>query len=330
LVSDGVADPIQASNHEPLPDADAFDAYSRTVSGVAERLTPSVAHLAVSRRTRRGRAEGAGSGVAISSDGYMLTSAHVVASGQRLSASFSDGRELSGNVAGADPLSDLAVVRVDGRDLTPAQLGDADDLRVGQLVVAIGSPMGLAGTVTAGVVSALGRSLPTRSGSAGRLVENVIQTDAALNPGNSGGALADGLGRLVGINTAVAGIGLGLAVPINDATRRIISALMKEGRVRRAYIGIVGGSRPLPPKISSRLGRDKGIEVVEVVGGSPAARAGFRAEDLIVAVDGEPMGDVGDLQRLMVAERIGQGIQVDVVRDGAFLKLDLIPRELET
>jgi serine protease Do len=300
------------------------------VSGVAERLTPSFAHLAVSRRTRRGRAEGAGSGVAISSDGYMLTSAHVVAGGRGLSASFSDGRELSGRVEGADPLSDLAVVQVDGRDLTPAQLGDADDLRVGQLVVAIGSPMGLAGTVTAGVVSALGRSLPTRSGYAGRLVENVIQTDAALNPGNSGGALADGLGRVVGINTAVAGIGLGLAVPINDATGKIISALMKEGRVRRAYIGIVGGSRPLPPKISSRLGRDKGIEVVEVVGGSPAARAGLRAEDLIVAVDGEPMGDVGDLQRLMVAERIGQGIQVDVVRDGAFLKLDLIPRELET
>jgi S1-C subfamily serine protease len=330
LVSDGVADAVPASNHEPLPDADAFDAYSRTVSGVAERLIPSVAHLAVSRRTRRGRAEGAGSGVAISSDGYMLTSAHVVASGQRLTASFSDGRELNGKVAGADPLSDLAVVHVDGRDLTPARLGDADDLRVGQLVVAIGSPMGLAGTVTAGVVSALGRSLPTRSGSAGRLVENVIQTDAALNPGNSGGALADGLGRVVGINTAVAGIGLGLAVPINDATGKIISALMKEGRVRRAYIGIVGGSRPLPPKISSRLGRDKGIEVVEVVGGSPAARAGLRAEDLIVAVDGEPMEDVGDLQRLMVAERIGQGIQVDVVREGAFLKLDLIPRELET
>jgi S1-C subfamily serine protease len=330
LVSDGVAKAAQNSGAERLPDADAFDAYSRTVSGVAERLTPSVAHLAVSRRTRRGRAEGAGSGVAISSDGFMLTSAHVVAGGSGASATFSDGRELGAEVVGSDPLSDLAVVRVDARDLTPAQLGDADELRVGQLVVAIGSPMGLAGTVTAGVVSALGRSLPTRSGSAGRLVENVIQTDAALNPGNSGGALADGLGRVVGINTAVAGIGLGLAVPINEATRQIVSALMKEGRVRRAYIGIVGGSRPLPPKISARLARDKGIEVVEVVSGSPAARAGLRPEDLIVAVDGEPMGDVGDLQRLMVADRIGQGIQVDVVRDGTFLKLDLIPRELET
>ena len=326
---DGAANGVSPSPAERLPDADAFDAYSRTVSSVAERLTPSVAHLAVTRRTRRGRAEGAGSGVAISSDGYMLTSAHVVAGGHRVEASFSDGRELPAEVVGADPLSDLAVVRADARDLSPAQLGDADELRVGQLVVAIGSPMGLAGTVTAGVVSALGRSLPTRAGSAGRLVENVIQTDAALNPGNSGGALADGLSRLVGVNTAVAGIGLGLAVPINDATRKIISALMKEGRVRRAYIGIVGGSRPLPPKISARLGREKGIEVVEVVSGSPAARAGLRAEDLIVEVDGEPMGDVGDLQRLMVAERIGQGVEVQVVRDGAFLKVDLIPRELE-
>ena len=330
LISDGVADAARASRPEGLPDADAFDAYSRTVSGVAERVTPSVAHLAVSRRTRRGRAEGAGSGVAISSDGFMLTSAHVVAGGSGPSATFSDGRELSAEVVGSDALSDLAVVRVDARDLAPAQLGDADDLRVGQLVVAIGSPMGLAGTLTAGVVSALGRSLPTQSGSAVRLVENVIQTDAALNPGNSGGALADGLGRVVGINTAVAGIGLGLAVPINDATRRIISSLMKEGRVRRAYIGIVGGSRPLPPRIATRLGREKGIEVVEVVTGSPAGRAGLRPEDLIVAVDSEPMGDVGDLQRLMVAERIGQGIEVEVVREGALIKLDLIPRELET
>jgi S1-C subfamily serine protease len=329
-ISNGAADVSPAARSERLPDADAFDAYSRTVSGVAERLTPSVAHLAVSRRTRRGRAEGAGSGVAISSDGFMLTSAHVVAGDNGVSGTFSDGRELNAEVVGFDLLSDLAVVRVDARDLSPAQLGDADDLRVGQLVVAIGSPMGLAGTVTAGVVSALGRSLPTRSRSAVRLVENVIQTDAALNPGNSGGALADGLGRVVGINTAVAGVGLGLAVPINEATRRIISSLMNEGRVRRAYIGIVGGSRPLPPRVAAHLEREKGIEVVEVVQGSPAGRAGLRAEDLIVAVDDEPMADVGDLQRLMVAERIGKRIEVELVRDGDFLTLDLTPRELET
>jgi S1-C subfamily serine protease len=260
----------------------------------------------------------------------MLTSAHVVAGGDgRVRATFSDGRDLGVEVIGADPLSDLAVVRAEVGELTPAEFGDADSLRVGQLVVAIGSPMGLAGTVTAGVVSALGRSLPTRSGSAGRLVENVIQTDAALNPGNSGGALADGLGRVVGVNTAVAGVGLGLAVPINEATRRIVHSLLSDGRVRRAYVGIVGGSRPLPPKVSAQLGRKQAIEVVEVVEDSPAAEAGLRPEDLIVAVDGEPMGDVGELQRLMVAERIGSSVEVDVVRGGRDLTVPLVPRELE-
>jgi S1-C subfamily serine protease len=320
-----------AQDRRELPDAEAFDAYSRTVSGVAERLGRSVAHLAVPTRTRRGRREGGGSAVAITPDGYLLTSAHVVAGADGgVRASFSDGRELRTEVVGADPLSDLAVVRTHDGELTPAELGDADSLRVGQLVVAIGSPMGLAGTVTAGVVSALGRSLPTRSGSAGRLVENVIQTDAALNPGNSGGALADGLSRVVGVNTAVAGVGLGLAVPINDATRKIISSLIGEGRVRRAYIGIVGGSRPLPPRVASRTGRDRAIEVVEVVQGSPAALAGLRPEDLIIAVDGEPMSDVGDLQRLMVAERIGSSLAVEAVRDGVSRTVDLVPRELES
>ena len=316
-------------DEERLPDADAFDAYSRTVTGVADTLRPSVAHLAVARRTRRGRREGGGSAVTITPDGYMLTSAHVVAQGSDgVRASFSDGRELSTEVVGADALSDLAVVRAEASDLEPATLGDADQLRVGQLVVAIGSPMGLAGTVTAGVVSALGRSLPTQSGSASRLVENVIQTDAALNPGNSGGALADGLGRVVGINTAVAGIGLGLAVPINTATRKIVSELISDGRVRRAYIGIVGGSRPLPPRAAKAVGRESGIEVVEVVEGSPASAAGLRPEDVIVSVDGEPMSDVGDLQRLMVAERIGESVSVEIVRGGRRRELSLIPREL--
>src|SRR4051812_37579547 len=316
---------------EELPDAEALDAYSRTVTSVAEQLRESVANLRVGRRTRRGRAEGGGSAVVITPDGYMLTSAHVVeGTDGKAQAAFPDGRSFGTELIGTDPLSDLAVLRADAGNLSPAQLGDADSLHVGQLVVAIGSPLGFHGSVTAGVVSALGRALPTQSRSTVRLVENVIQTDAALNPGNSGGALSDGLGRVVGVNTAVAGIGLGLAVPINDATRKIISSLMKEGRVRRAYIGIVGGSRPLPPKIAARVERGTGIEVVEVMGGSPAARSGLRPEDLIVAVDGDPVNDVGDLQRLMVAERIGQGVQVDVVRDGTFIKLNLIPRELES
>jgi S1-C subfamily serine protease len=318
------------SRERRLPDAEAFDAYSRTVSGVAKRLGPSVAHLAVSRRTGRGRrVSGAGSGVAISPDGYMLSAAHVVdGSEARGSASFPDGRELGFEVIGADRLSDLAVLRTEGGDLIPATLGDAEDLRVGQLVVAIGSPNGFSGSITAGVVSALGRSLPTRSRSATRLVENVIQTDAALNPGNSGGALADGLARVVGINTAVAGVGLGLAVPINATTRRIVSELIGNGRVRRAYIGVAGGSRPLPPRLAAELGRDRGIEIVEVVEDSPAADAGLRAGDLLVEVDGEPLRDVGDLQRVMAGERIGRELQVRVDRGGRLLRIGVVPREL--
>src|SRR6266567_2200890 len=247
----------------------ALDAYSLAVTTVAERLSPSVGNLRVSRRVRGGRIlDGGGSGVVITPDGFTLTSAHVVARTEgKGRASFVDGRELEFEVVGSDPLSDLAVLRVDARDLVPAEIGDAH---------------GFTGSVTAGVVSALGRSLPTRSGANVRVVDNVIQTDAALNPGNSGGALADGRARVVGINTAVAGVGLGLAVPINDATRAIIAALMSEGRFRRAYLGIAGGTRPLPPRLARELGRSAGVEVVEVVSGSPAAEAGLRAEDLIV------------------------------------------------
>ncbi len=228
-------------------------------------------------------------------------------------------------LVGADPLSDLAVLRAESDELVPAELGDASTLQVGQLVVAIGNPHGFAGSVTAGVVSALGRSLPTRGG---RIVDNVIQTDAALNPGNSGGALADGRARVVGINTAVAGVGLGLAVPVNDATRRIIGALMSDGRFRRAYLGIAGGTRPLPPRLARELGRRAGVEVVEVVPGSPAADGGLRAEDLIVAVDGEHVEKVDDVQRLMVDDRIGTTVALDVLREGRRVELRLVPVEL--
>jgi S1-C subfamily serine protease len=314
---------------ERLPDAEALDAYSRTVMSVAERLRESVANLRVGRRTRRGRGEGGGSAVMITPDGYMLTSAHVVeGTDGRGQAAFSDGRSFGAEVVGADPLSDLAVLRAEVGNLVPAELGDADSLRVGQLVVAIGSPLGFHGSVTAGVVSALGRALPTRSRSAGGLVENVIQTDAALNPGNSGGALADGLGRVIGINTAVAGIGLGLAVPINDATRKIVSQLMTEGRVRRAFIGIVGGARPLPPRFATG-GGGTAVEVVEVVQGSPAARAGLRPEDLIVEVDGRSMSDIGELQRLMVAESIGRPLNARVIRGARTFTTEIVPVELD-
>jgi len=327
---EGAVDGSQpAEPSEALPDAEALDAYSRTVTSVAERLRDSVANLRVGRRTRRGRAEGGGSGVVITPDGYLLTSAHVVEGMDgKAQAAFPDGRSFGAEVIGTDPLSDLAVLRAEAGNLETAELGDADALHVGQLVVAIGSPLGFHGSVTAGVVSALGRALPTRTRSTVRLVENVIQTDAALNPGNSGGALADGLGRVVGINTAVAGVGLGLAVPINDATRRIVAELMGEGRVRRAFIGIVGGARPLPPRFAPQ-GGGSAVEVVEVVEGSPADRAGLRPEDLIVEVDGRSMSDVGELQRLMVAESIGRPLPTHLIRGERTLTVDIVPVELD-
>ena len=317
--------------HRPTEsdDAEALDAYSRAVTAVAERLTPSVANLRVARRVRGGRLDGAGSGVAITPDGFLLTSAHVVAGSRRRgNASFTDGREFSFDIVGTDPLSDLAVLRAGADDLVPAELGNAEELRVGQLVVAIGNPHGFAGSVTAGVVSALGRSLPTRSGSTVRIVDNVIQTDAALNPGNSGGALADSRGRVVGINTAIAGIGLGLAVPINTATRQIIAALITDGRYRRAYVGIGAGERPLPPRLVRELGRDRCVEVLEVVEDGPAALAGLRSGDLILALEDQPIRSMNDLQRLMVGERIGAPVTFTIARDESVVTLRAVPAEL--
>jgi S1-C subfamily serine protease len=305
---------------------DVLDAYSLAVSTAAERLIPSVASLRVRRSD--GWGGGAGSGVAFTTDGFLLTSAHVVAGAAGGAASFVDGTDVPFEVVGRDPLSDLAVIRAAGSNLAAAPLGDADRLRVGQLVVAIGNPLGFAGSVTAGVVSALGRSLAARDGRASRLVENVIQTDAALNPGNSGGALADSRGRVVGINTAVAGIGLGLAVPINAATQAIIAALIRDGRVRRAFLGVVGGTRPLRPALAERLGRRRGLEVVQLLDGSPAAAAGVRAGDLIVELDGRPIEGVGDLQRSMVGEAVGRSIPVGLERDGSMIELRVTPSEL--
>jgi S1-C subfamily serine protease len=313
-------------------DREALDAYSDVVTSVAEHLLPRVASLRVLRRVPGGRrAEGGGSAVAITPDGFLLTSAHVVQGAAGGTASFTDGRELDVEIVGTDPLSDLAVIRVRVSDLQEVELGDADALRVGQLVVAVGNPLGFSGSVTAGVVSALGRALPARVGSASRIVENVIQTDAALNPGNSGGALADGRGHVVGVNTAVAGIGLGLAVPIDATTRRIIAALMSDGRFRRAYLGIAGGPRPLPPKVARTIDppREAGVEVVEVVAGSPADRAGLRPEDLILDVDGVPVASARDLQKLMAHELIGRPVEIRVIREGGVISFSATPIELQ-
>jgi S1-C subfamily serine protease len=316
-----------AATNADADDSEALDAYSLAVSTAAGLLIPSVASLRV--RSANGWGGGSGSAVAFTPDGFLLTSAHVVAGTDRGSATFVDGSEFEFSVVGRDPLSDLAVVRASGTGMVAAPFGDADRLRVGQLVVAIGNPLGFGGSVTAGVVSALGRSLAARDGRASRLVENVIQTDAALNPGNSGGALADARGRVVGINTAVAGIGLGLAVPVNAATRAIIAALIHEGRVRRAFLGVVGGTRPLRAALAERLGRRRGLEVVQLLDGSPASAAGVRAGDVIVELDGKPIEGVGDLQRVMVGEMVGRRIPVGLERDGRLLDLEVTPVELD-
>jgi S1-C subfamily serine protease len=322
---------LDRSPSDTVPSADeALDAYSTVVTSVAERLLPSVVQLRVMGRGGRGGRDtgGAGSGVVITPDGFVLTSAHVLGRAKSGVATLSDGRELPFDVTGTDGLSDLGLVRVRGDGLTAAELGDAERLRVGELVVAVGSPMGLMGSVTAGVVSALDRSLPARAGSMTRVVENVIQTDAALNPGNSGGALADRLGRVVGINTAVAGMGLGLAVPINAASRRIIGALMRDGRVRRAYLGIAGNPRVLAPRDRVATGHETGVHVAEVMADGPAAAGGIRANDVILEVDGRPVTTALDLQRLMYDDAIGRAVTIRVQRGHETLDLIVTPIEL--
>ena len=302
-------------------DSELLDAYSAAVTAVVQRVLPSVASLRV--RTRRG--EGSGSASVITEDGFLLTSAHVVDGATSAVAAFADGTESTADVVGRDAFSDLAVLRARGSVPSPVAMGNASQLQVGQLVVAVGNPLGLAGSVTAGIVSALGRSLPTRQG---RVVDEVIQTDAALNPGNSGGVLADSRGRMVGVNTAVAGIGVGLAVPINETTQRIIHALMTSGRVRRAWLGIAGNQAPLPPPLVSKLGRRDGLRVAQVIEGSPAATAGLRAGDIVVAFAGTPLGSSTELQRRMVEDVIGRRVEITVWRNGALVDVIAVPREL--
>ncbi len=307
----------------------ALDAYSSVVVGVADRLGPSVASLRVMRETGgRWRPAGAGSAIVLTADGFLVTSAHVVAGAQNGRARFADASDHAFEVVGRDPLTDLAIVRTDVSGLTAAELGDADELRIGQLVVAIGNPNGFGGSVSAGVVSALRRSLPARAGAAIRLIDDVIQTDAALNSGSSGGALADGASRVVGVNTAVAGIGVGLAVPINATTRRVIGALMTHGRVRRGHIGIAAGVRALPSWARARHGTGAGLEVVEVVSGGPAATAGLRPEDLVVAVEGVRVETISALQGHLDAEAVDRQASLTIIRADRELTVAVTPREL--
>ena len=320
------------ATHPDNSSARAMDAYSRVVVDVAASVIPRVAALAVTVSDWGSRRQqGAGSAVLFTDDGLLLTNAHVVDGSDSGTAAFADGTETSIDVIGSDPLSDLAVVRARSSvPIQPAVLGDADGLRVGQLVVAVGNPLGLTGSVTAGVISGLGRSLPTRSGRAGRVIEDVIQTDAALNPGNSGGALADASGRVVGSNTAVAGVGLGLAVPINSTTRRIIAALIRDGRVRSAYLGLVSTPGPLPAELAAKTGRRHGVRVVQVVTGSPADRAGLTGGDLLLTAGRRPVTDAQSLQRLLFDDAIGRPLPITVWRRGAMVDVITMPVELTT
>lgn len=300
---------------------DPLDAYSAVVTAVAGAVLPSVASLAV----RGPRGEGGGSASVITSDGHLLTSAHVIAGASTVEATFGDGTSARVEVVGQDVLSDLAVLRARGPVPAPVELGEASGLRVGQLVVALGNPLGLAGSVTAGIVSNLGRSLPTATG---RVIDEVIQTDAALNPGSSGGVLADGHGRMVGVNTAVAGVGLGLAVPITRTTREIISTLMSEGRVRRAWLGIAGAQVRLAPPLAERIGSPTGLQVAGVAAGSPAELADIHRGDIIVSLDGHDVVTSTSIQRLMVADAIDRRVEMTVWRNGALVDVFVVPREL--
>jgi serine protease Do len=317
-----------------VPQADsgpeeAMDAYSRSVITVAEAVAPHVAAVEMTGTVRNGRVRlGAGSAVVFTEDGYMLTNAHVVAGASYGWAAFADGTGTEIEITGADVLSDLAVIRGLSHMHTPARLGDAEELRVGQLVIAVGNPLGLAGSVTAGVVSGLGRSMPTALGRTRRVIEDVIQTDAALNPGNSGGALADSRGRVVGINTAVAGAGLGLAVPINATTRRIISALMADGRVRRAYLGLVSAPIALNETLASRVGQREGLRVADVIAGSPAEKAGLKPGDLVLTAGQRPVSSAESLQKQLFAEAIGVPLPVTVLRNGAMVDVIAVPVEM--
>jgi S1-C subfamily serine protease len=309
--------------------ASALDAYSQVVTSVAAELNPRVAALDVTARRGGTFARGAGSAVVFTADGFLLTNAHVVGSAEAGRAAFADGTVVPFRVVGVDPLSDLAVIRADGATPPPARLGEAAGLKVGQLVVAVGNPFGLAGSVTAGVVSGLGRSLPAQSGRNVRIIDDVIQTDAALNPGNSGGALAIAGGDVVGVNTAVAGIGLGLAIPINDTTRQIITALLADGKVRRAYLGVAGSPAPLPPALAEQRGQREGVRVAEVAPGSPADRAGLRTGDLLLSAAGEPVSSAQTLQRVMLADAIGKPLALTALRANALVDVIAFPVELD-
>jgi len=322
---------------ESLPDELLLDAYSEAVTGAVERVSPSVVHIAVTQQgqaqTPRGTVPfergGAGSGVIITPDGYVLTNSHVVHGASRIEVGLPDGRLLPASLVGADPHTDLAVVRVGESGLPAARFGDSSRLKVGQLVIAIGNPLGFQATVTAGVVSALGRSLRSQSG---RLIEDIIQTDAALNPGNSGGPLVDSRGQVIGINTAVIQFAQGIcfAIPGNTA-RWVAGLLIKDGRVRRAQVGVAGQTRPLPRRLvhDLRLPAETGVQVLQVLPGSPAEAAGLQRDDVVLALEGATIADVDDLHRLLTRFPEERPSTIRILRSSEVRELPIHLRELK-
>jgi len=314
-----VPPPESPPRGESDPASALLDAYSQAVIRVVERVAPSVVNV------RRGRS--GGSGVMVTPDGYALTNAHVVEGTREVAVTLASGSELRAPVVGSDPATDLAVIRILGSGLPAAELADTDNLRVGQLVIAIGDPLGFHSTVTTGVVSALGRSL--RAGD-GRIIENVIQTDAALNPGNSGGPLVDTHAKVIGINTAIIPMAQGICFAIPAATAKLVAGiLIRDGRVRRAYLGISGAATPIGRQLAGalNLANAAGVRVMEVMPDGPAARAGIRAGDLLVSLDAVALATLSDLQRALVADRIGRSAELVYVRLGELRRTTVTPVE---
>jgi S1-C subfamily serine protease len=332
LVAGGPASSGAASSPrspDAATDLDLLDAYSHAVVSVVEAVGPAVVSLSVGAGRQegaaRGERSGAGSGVVIAPDGYVLTNSHVVSGATRLTATLTDGRTLGATLVGDDPATDLAVVRLAADGLPHAVFGDSARLRVGQLVIAIGNPFGFASTVSAGVVSAIGRTLRGRSG---RLIEGVIQTDVALNPGNSGGPLVDSRGRVVGINTAVIAMAQGLSFAVPVATAKwVVPQLLAEGRVRRGWLGLAARERPLDRRLARAYGLDtaSAVEVLSVDPGGPAAAAGLAEGDIVVTVEGRPVGSVDDLHRFLAEWPIGRPAMLGVLRRAARLDLRVEP-----
>ncbi len=314
-------------SEEHASDLALLDAYSRAVVGAVEKLSPSVVHIQVSSRRRGKENEGSGSGFIFTPDGFVLTNSHVVQGASRMDAVLTDGRRFPAEIVGDDPDTDLAVVRLYESGLPAAPMGNSDSLKVGQVAIAIGNPLGFQCTVTAGVVSALGRSLRSQSG---RLIDDVIQTDAALNPGNSGGPLITSRGEVIGVNTAIimGAQGLCFATPINTA-QYVVPRLIRDGRIRRGWLGIGGQNMKVPPHAAHVLGlrAESGVLVISVEPGSPAESAGFRERDLLVEFDGQPVSSIDDLHRQLTEERIGRPAEIVVVRRSERLSLRAVPRE---